>query len=470
MLFSSITFLFIFLPITLLMYYIVPDKFRNYILLITSLFFYAWGEPIYIVLMILSILFNYACGRDIGNHADDPIMAKRGIISAVVVNLVILGFFKYYGFLIGSINSILPFDIPYRELSLPIGISFYTFQAMSYVIDVYRKNVQPQKNLISFAVYVSMFPQLIAGPIVRYADIEKQLRNRSIGINKFGDGIFFFIRGLAKKVILANTVGAIYTTISGLDFGTYSVLTAWIGCASYTFQIYFDFGGYSDMAIGLGKMFGFEFLKNFDYPYTALSITDFWRRWHISLSTWFREYVYIPLGGNRKGKRRTMINIMIVWGLTGLWHGAAWNFLAWGLYYGIFLLLEKFVYGRFIEKLPKVLRHIYTLVLVMVGWVFFSSASLADAVRYIGIMFGVGAKGFVDSQALYYFGTNWLLFIVCAIASTSFGMYLLNRVLYNSKNGVGRREIACIIYVFMFLLSLTFLITATYNPFLYFRF
>ncbi|MDD3362449.1 MAG: MBOAT family protein [Hespellia sp.] len=470
MLFSSITFLFIFLPITLVLYYIVPDKFRNYILLITSLFFYAWGEPVYIVLMILSILFNYACGLDIGNHADDPVMAKRGIISAVVVNLAILGFFKYYGFLIGSINAILPFDIPYRELSLPIGISFYTFQAMSYVIDVYRKKVQPQKSLISFAVYVSMFPQLIAGPIVRYADIEKQLRNRSIGINKFGDGIFFFIRGLAKKVILANTVGAIYTTISGLDFGTYSVLTAWIGCAAYTFQIYFDFGGYSDMAIGLGKMFGFEFLKNFDYPYTALSITDFWRRWHISLSTWFREYVYIPLGGNRKGKRRTMINIMIVWGLTGLWHGAAWNFLAWGLYYGIFLLLEKFVYGRYIEKLPKVLRHIYTLVLVMVGWVFFSSASLADAVRYIGIMFGIGAKGLIDSQALYYFGTNWLLFIVCAIASTSFGMYLLNRVLYNSKNGVGRREIACIVYVLMFLLSLTFLITATYNPFLYFRF
>lgn len=470
MLFSSISFLFAFLPITLLLYYVVPDKCRNVVLLICSLIFYAWGEPVYIVLMILSILFNYICGLEIGMYQNDSIRAKSAIVFSVVGNLAILGFFKYYGFVIGSINAILPFDIPYRELSLPIGISFYTFQAMSYVIDVYRKRVRAQKNILNFALYVSMFPQLIAGPIVRYADIEEQLRSRVISIQKFGDGILFFIRGLAKKVILANTVGAIYTTIAAQDFGTYSVLTAWIGCISYAFQIYFDFGGYSDMAIGLGKMFGFDFLKNFDYPYTAISITDFWRRWHISLSTWFKEYVYIPLGGNRKGKNRTMINLMIVWGLTGLWHGAAWNFLAWGLYYGVLLLLEKFVYGGLIERLPKALQHMYALVLVLIGWVFFSSPSLSYAVRYIGTMFGIGAKGLVDSQAFYYLGTNWLLFLICVIASTSFGYYLLNRAFYNYRNGVVRKEVACVVYILMFLLSLTFLITATYNPFLYFRF
>ena len=470
MLFSSITFLFLFLPITLLIYYLAPEKLRNVVLLICSLFFYAWGEPIYIGLMILSILFNYACGLDIGNSLDDPIKAKRGIVFSVVVNLLILGFFKYYGFVVENLNAILPFAIPYRVLSLPIGISFYTFQAMSYVIDVYRKRVKPQKNLIHFAVYVSMFPQLIAGPIVRYADVEQQLRHRSINANKFGDGIFFFIRGLAKKVILANTVGEIFTAISGLEFGTFSMLTAWIGCAAYTFQIYFDFGGYSDMAIGLGKMFGFEFLKNFDYPYTAQSITDFWRRWHISLSTWFREYVYIPLGGNRAGQTRTMINLMIVWGLTGLWHGAAWNFVAWGIYYGILLVLEKFVYGHAIEKLPKILRHIYTLVLVMIGWVFFSSPSLSHAFRYIGAMFGMGVRGIADSQALYYMCSNWLLLLVCIIASSSLGYNLMNRISYNKKNGAGRKLVSCTMYMLIFLLSLTFLITATYNPFLYFRF
>lgn len=470
MLFSSVSFLFTFLPITLLLYYIVPAKFRNFVLLICSLIFYAWGEPVYVFLMILSIMFNYACGLDIGQHRKDPIASKRGIIFAVVVNLLILGFFKYYGFLIGSFNQISPIDIPYRELSLPIGISFYTFQAMSYVIDVYRERVKPQKNLLDFATYVTMFPQLIAGPIVRYADIEEQLHNRTINVNKFGDGIFYFIRGLAKKVILANTAGSVFSTITAMDFGTYSVLTAWIGCAAYMFQIYFDFGGYSDMAIGLGKMFGFEFLKNFDYPYTAKSITDFWRRWHISLSTWFREYVYIPLGGNRKGQSRTMLNLMIVWGLTGLWHGAAWNFLFWGLYYGVLLLLEKFVYGRFIEKLPALFQHIYALVLIMIGWVFFFSNTLSDAFRYIGMMFGVGVQGVVDSQAFYFLGTNWLLFLVCIIASTSFGYYLLDRILYNYRNGVGRREVACVVYILMFLVSIVYLVTESYNPFLYFRF
>ncbi|SHK22232.1 MBOAT family O-acyltransferase [Hespellia stercorisuis] len=470
MLFSSVSFLFMFLPITLLLYFLVPARFKNLVLLICSLFFYAWGEPVYVVLMILSIVFNYACGLDIGYNADDPVHAKRGIIFAVVVNLLILGFFKYYGFLIGSINAVFPVNIPYRELELPIGISFYTFQAMSYVIDVYRKRVRPQRDLMLFAVYVSMFPQLIAGPIVRYADIEAQLKQRNISPNRFGDGIMYFIRGLAKKVLIANTVGGIFDQISGMGFGSFSMLTAWVGCVSYAFQIYFDFSGYSDMAIGLGKMFGFDFLKNFEYPYTAKSITDFWRRWHISLSTWFREYVYIPLGGNRKGTKRTVINLLIVWALTGLWHGANWTFLFWGLYYGGILVLEKFVIGERINRLPGALQHAYTLILVLIGWVFFFSPDLGYAFRYLGVMFGIGAKGLADQQALFFVLTNWLLYLVSITASTSFGYYVLDRGVYNYRNGQGRRGVACIIYLAMFIVSIAFLVTENFNPFLYFRF
>ena len=329
MLFSSITFLFIFLPVTLVLYFVVPHKFRNIIMLIASLIFYAWGEPVYIILMLLSIFLNYVCGLDICQKEDDPQKAHRSLIFAIVANLLLLGFFKYYGFLLDSLNAVLPVDIPYRELPLPIGISFYTFQALSYIMDVYRKEVRPQKNILYFAMYICMFPQLIAGPIVRYIDIEEQLKNRTVTMRKFGQGAEYFIIGLAKKVILANSVGQVFDQIAGLQLGSFSVLTAWIGCISYAFQIYFDFSGYSDMAVGLGKMFGFEFRRNFDYPYTSSSITEFWRRWHISLSTWFREYVYIPLGGNRCTQSRHIMNLLVVWMLTGLWHGAAWNFLLW---------------------------------------------------------------------------------------------------------------------------------------------
>ena len=296
MLFSSVTFLFLFLPVVLAVYYIVPDKGKNPVLLAASILFYAWGEPVYVVLMILSIILNYFCGRDIDQKADDPAKAKRSMIFAVAVNVLILGFFKYYGFLLDTLNSVLPSDIPYRELPLPIGISFYTFQSLSYIVDIYRKNVKPQNNILYFALYISMFPQLIAGPIVRYIDIEEQLVKRRISAVRLGQGAMFFIRGLAKKVILANMTGEIFEQISAVSASRLSVLAAWLGCISYAFQIYFDFSGYSDMAVGLGKMFGFEFRKNFDYPYISQSISEFWRRWHISLSTWFREYVYIPLG------------------------------------------------------------------------------------------------------------------------------------------------------------------------------
>ena len=361
MLFSSIVFLFTFLPVILILYYLVPRRLKNALLLLCSLVFYAWGEPAYIFLMIFSIIFNYISGLDIARNLKNRRAARGSLIFNLIVNLGILGFFKYEGFLLDSLNRVLPVDIPYRELALPIGISFYTFQILSYIIDVYRQNVKAQKNFMDFALYVTMFPQLIAGPIVRYSDIEKQLHSRQESFRKFGDGAMFFIRGLAKKVLLANTIGMVFTEVTSLDPGKMSVLSAWLGCAAYTFQIYFDFSGYSDMAIGLGKMFGFEFLKNFDYPYISRSITEFWRRWHISLSTWFKEYLYIPLGGNRVSTAKHIRNLLVVWFLTGLWHGAAWNFVAWGLYYGILLIMEKYFLGRFLEKLPGLLRHIYSL-------------------------------------------------------------------------------------------------------------
>ena len=425
MLFSSITFLFIFLPLTLLLYYLVPFRMKNYVMLAASLIFYAWGEPVYIILMILSIILNYFCGQDIYEKRDNARAMKMSLIFGVVMNLLILGFFKYYGLLMDTINAILPIDIPYRVLALPIGISFYTFQAMSYLIDVYRKEVKPQENVLYFALYISMFPQLIAGPIVRYIDIEEQLKERSINSTKFGEGAMYFIRGLAKKVVLANTFGSVYEQVAAMQMGSFSTLTAWVGAIAYAFQIYFDFGGYSDMAIGLGKMFGFEFLPNFNYPYIAKSITDFWRRWHISLSTWFREYVYIPLGGNRCTPSRHILNLLIVWMLTGLWHGAQWNFMFWGLYYGVIFILEKYLWGSKIEKLPAAVQHIYAFVLVLFGWVFFFSPTLGYAGQYLKVMFGIGAKGIFDKQGFFMIFTNWLLIVIAILASAPRGYKLL---------------------------------------------
>jgi len=439
-------------------------------MLIASLIFYAWGEPVYIILMLLSILLNYVCGLDIYHKEGDPQKARRSLIFAVVCNLLLLGFFKYYGFVLDSLNAVLPVDIPYRELPLPIGISFYTFQALSYIIDVYRKEVRPQKNILYFAMYISMFPQLIAGPIVRYIDIEEQLKNRTVTMRKFGQGAEYFIIGLAKKVILANSVGQVFDQISGLQMGSFSVLTAWVGCVSFAFQIYFDFSGYSDMAVGLGKMFGFEFRRNFDYPYTSSSITEFWRRWHISLSTWFREYVYIPLGGNRCTQSRQIMNLLVVWMLTGLWHGSAWNFLFWGLYYGLLLVLEKFVWGKALERLPDVVRHIYSIVLVMIGWVFFFSPSLGYAVRYLSAMFGAGASAFIDKQALYFILTHWLLYAVAVLGSSAAGYSLIRRFVGVFDDNRAKKTAAGIVYIGMFLISIAYLVTESFNPFLYFRF
>ena len=470
MLFSSITFLFIFLPLTLLLYYLVPFRMKNYVMLAASLIFYAWGEPVYIILMILSIILNYFCGQDIYEKRDNARDMKMSLIFGVVMNLLILGFFKYYGLLMDTINAILPIDIPYRVLALPIGISFYTFQAMSYLIDVYRKEVKPQENVLYFALYISMFPQLIAGPIVRYIDIEEQLKERSINSTKFGEGAMYFIRGLAKKVVLANTFGSVYEQVAAMQMGSFSTLTAWVGAIAYAFQIYFDFGGYSDMAIGLGKMFGFEFLPNFNYPYIAKSITDFWRRWHISLSTWFREYVYIPLGGNRCTPSRHILNLLIVWMLTGLWHGAQWNFMFWGLYYGVIFILEKYLWGSKIEKLPAAVQHIYAFVLVLFGWVFFFSPTLGYACQYLKVMFGIGAKGIFDKQGFFMIFTNWLLIVIAILASAPRGYKLLKKITGCWQSEEVRTIVTCAVYIAMFLLCIAFLVTETYNPFLYFRF
>ena len=449
MLFSSITFLFLFLPVTVLIYYLVPQKTRNLVLLIASLFFYAWGEPVYVVLMILSILLNFFCGKDIGEKRADPVRAKRSLIFAVVMNVLILGFFKYYGLLMETLNVLFPYEIPYRELALPIGISFYTFQELSYLIDIYRGNAKPQQRLLPFALYISMFPQLIAGPIVRYVDIEAQLLNRVMSMRKFGQGVMYFIVGFAKKVVLADSIGALYEQITALPIGSFSVLTAWVGCLAFAFQIYFDFSGYS---------------------YIAKNIGEFWRRWHISLGTWFREYVYIPLGGNKCPASRHLLNLLIVWALTGLWHGAQWNFLVWGLYYGVILILERYVWGRALGRLPAFVQHIYTFVLVLIGWVFFFSPSLGAAMDYLGVMFGAGASAWIDRQGFYFLLTHWLLFLLCVIGSSLRGMNIL-RLLTGSYESRRIRQIAaCVVYIGMFLVSLAFLVTESFHPFLYFRF
>ncbi|MBU3839525.1 MAG: MBOAT family protein [Candidatus Ruminococcus intestinipullorum] len=470
MLFSSIHFLFVFLPITMLVYYLVPYKLKNFVMLIASLLFYAWGEPVYVILMILSILFNYVMGKDISERQDNLDKKKQSLIFAVVVNLLILGFFKYYGFLMDTINAIFPFKITYRQLPLPVGISFYTFQALSYVVDVYKGEVKSQKNLLQFALYIAMFPQLIAGPIVRYIDIEAQLAKRQIHITKIGQGAMYFIRGFAKKILIADTLGSVFVEILDMKLGTYSILTAWLGCISYAFQIYFDFSGYSDMAIGLGKMFGFEFKQNFHYPYISLSVSEFWRRWHISLSTWFREYVYIPLGGNRDGNGKTVRNLLIVWMLTGLWHGAAWNFLIWGFYYGVILVLEKFIWGRAMERWMPIVRRIYTLAVILFGWVLFFSPSLGYAVRYMGSMLGIGAEGLIDKQTMFYVTSNWLWYVVAFLGASPIGYTLIKQVQKVPTSRLGRQILSVGLYMGIFFIALAFLVTESFQPFLYFRF
>lgn len=436
-------------------------------LLCASLVFYGWGEPVYIVIMIFSTVFDYMNGLFISKYRKNKPICSAIFLNSVVINLGILFFFKYYGFVIDNINSILGLHINFHSLPLPVGISFYTFQTLSYVIDVYLGNVKAQKNIISFGAYVTMFPQLVAGPIVRYSDVNKELDNRKETFDNFGYGVERFITGLGKKVLLANNIGLLWTSIKASNINEMSVVTAWIGILAFTFQIYFDFSGYSDMAIGLGKMFGFNFIENFNYPYISKSVTEFWRRWHISLGSWFREYVYIPLGGNRNGFIKQCRNLLVVWFLTGLWHGASWNFIFWGLYFGFFILIEKLFLLKYLNK-SKVFAHIYTMILVTVGWVFFDLDTLTNAFTYIKTMFGFNEAKFIDSASLYYLRNNIILFIILGIVSTP----IISKITEKLKEDMNGKVMNMLVLtnIFIMLISIAFLVNESYNPFLYFRF
>ncbi|MCI5816939.1 MBOAT family O-acyltransferase [Ruminococcus sp.] len=463
MVFSSIVFLFYFLPIFLIVYFFTPKKLKNSVLFLSGLIFYSWGEPVNVIYMLLCILVNYGAGR-LMERADHNEKRRRLImILSVVFSLGLLGVFKYSGFFAGI------FGLDFKGPALPIGISFYTFQSMSYCIDLYRRQIHVQKSIVDFGAYVTMFPQLIAGPIVRYADVERELNQRSVNLPAIGEGVGTFICGLAKKVILANSIGMLWTEIKAHDLGQLSACTAWIGILAYTFQIYFDFSGYSDMAIGLGKMLGFHFPKNFDHPYQATSITDFWRRWHITLSTWFREYVYIPLGGNRVSKWKWVRNLMIVWSLTGFWHGASWNFIFWGLYFGILLTIEKLWLGKYIKKLPKVLAWLYTFFCVVISWVMFDLSTVSQITTFIGSMFG-GSGVLVDDYARYQFRTYGLIFLLCILCATSFGKWLLDRVRRSRRMDQVCCVVTPVLQMGLFALCIAYLVNETYNPFLYFRF
>ena len=463
MIFSSIPFLFFFFPLFILLYFTLPFKYKNYILLLFSLIFYAWGEPIYILLMIFSSIVDFINGKNIEKHKDDNKKKKIYLIISIIINISLLGFFKYADFFIKVINNILNLDIPLLNLGLPIGISFFTFQTMSYSIDVYRGDVKAEKDFLTFMTYVCMFPQLIAGPIVRYETVSSELHKRDINFKKFADGFTRFLRGLFKKVLIANNIGLLFTLITSSEVNDISIMTGVLAIVSYAFQIYFDFSGYSDMAIGMGNMCGFTFLENFNYPYISKSITEFWRRWHISLSSWFKDYVYIPLGGSRVNILKNIRNILIVWILTGFWHGASWNFIFWGLYYGILLLLEKFVLKKYIDKLPDFVKHIYTIVLVFIGWMIFA---FDDSKYLFGFIKALTSNKFIDSAFLYYFKNYFLILVI----ATLFSLPVYPKVKEKMNNTIFTSLLSISIYVILFIITLSYLVSDTYNPFLYFRF
>ena len=463
MIFSSIPFLFFFFPLFILLYFTLPFKYKNYILLLFSLIFYAWGEPIYILLMIFSSIVDFINGKNIEKYKDDNKKKKIYLIISIIINISLLGFFKYADFFIKVINNILYLDIPLLNLGLPIGISFFTFQTMSYSIDVYRGDVKAEKDFLTFMTYVCMFPQLIAGPIVRYETVSNELHKRDINFKKFADGFTRFLRGLFKKVLIANNIGLLFTLITSSEVNELSIMTGVLAIVSYAFQIYFDFSGYSDMAIGMGNMCGFTFLENFNYPYISKSITEFWRRWHISLSSWFKDYVYIPLGGSRVNILKNIRNILIVWILTGFWHGASWNFIFWGLYYGILLLLEKFVLKKYIDKLPDFVKHIYTIVLVFIGWMIFA---FDDSKYLFGFIKALTSNKFIDSAFLYYFKNYFLILVI----ATLFSLPVYPKVKEKMNNSIFTSLLSISIYVILFIITLSYLVSDTYNPFLYFRF
>ena len=470
MVFSSVVFLFRFLPMFFILYYLVPGRMKNCLLFFGSLFFYAWGEPVYVLLMLFSTVADYTHGLLLGRLRGKG-RARYVLLSSVLINLSVLCFFKYADFLIQTVNALWGSSLPLLKLPLPIGISFYTFQTMSYTIDVYRGEAKVQKNLLDFGVYVVMFPQLIAGPIVKYRDVETLIHARKITVTAVSSGMRRFCMGLGKKVLLANQMGELWVLVSALNPREMSVLTAWAGITAFAFQIYFEFSGYSDMAIGLGEMLGFCFPENFRHPYVSASVTEFWRRWHISLGSWFREYVYIPLGGNRRGLPRQLMNIFVVWLLTGIWHGAGWNFLFWGLWFALALVLEKLFLGRLLSWLPRGIGILYTIVVVWTGWVLFALESPAGIMRYLGFLWGKMVP-LADSQAFYLCRQYGALFLIAAAAATPVAGMVAGRL---KRAGTGPCIAVCrfgekIIPAALLLLSIAGIVDASYNPFLYFRF
>ncbi|MCR5775575.1 MAG: MBOAT family protein [Lachnospiraceae bacterium] len=459
MVFSSTTFLFIFLPLLLVVYFVAGTKYRNAILLLASLFFYAWGEPKYILLLIISILFNYVSGLLM-----DKIVSHKKLILIItlVYDLGMLFVFKYLNFTVEILRNTIGLNMEIQSLALPIGISFYTFQIMSYIIDVYKKNIPVQKNISKLALYIAFFPQLIAGPIVRYSDIEKQLSYRTTSVENIRKGMIMFAIGFSKKILIADQLAPLADNCFSMNYP--SVFAYWTGAIAYTLQIYFDFSGYSNMAIGLGKIFGFDFPENFNFPYISQSIQEFWRRWHISLGSWFRDYLYIPLGGSRKGQKRTYFNYLMVFFLTGLWHGASFNFIVWGLYYAVFIILEKSVLRRLFEKLPKIIRHIYTLIIVTIGWVFFRADNLTHAINYIKGMFTVSGKDIINF--IFVIDLRYIFLLVIGIAvsiphkrlSSFFNVNAFRRFIYD----IG--------IILLFILAIGCMYGSGYSPFLYFRF
>ena len=469
MTFSNLFFPFVFLPVCLLLYLIMPKRLKNLLLVLCSLVFFSWGTPEYLLLMLASLLFNYFTGLQLGAQKETGKngLAKFTLVTAVIVNLLLLGFFKYYGLLLESITGLFGTPMKAQQLPVPIGLSFFTFSVLSYLFDVNRGKVPAAKNIINFSLFVTFFPKLVSGPIVQYSAMAGQLAEHPITREKFGSGARLFLIGLAKKVLIANTLGLSFYAISALQPSELSAATAWLGAILYSLMLYFDFGGYSEMAIGLAGMFGFEISKNFDYPYISSSISEFWRRWHISLGAWFRDYIYIPLGGSREGESKTIRNLLIVWLLTGIWHGANWTFLVWGVYYGLLLVMEKFVMRDVVEKMPKILRHLFTVLLVIIGWVFFFSDSIGNAISYLGSMFGFGS-GIFDSTALYYLGSSWLILIVAVVAALPFVTRFFSK-LYNRKGNLAV-ILSVVFFGLLLLLCVASMMNDTYSTFLYFQF
>ena len=467
MVFSSLVFIFLFFIGVMLIYYAAPKKLKNLVIFLSGVVFYAWGEPLYILVMLGSTLIDYFAGLLIWKFDKNIVVKRICLVVSLLMNLGLLGIFKYGGFVIDNVNNIFATTFDNPNLPLPIGISFFTFQSMSYTIDMYLGKIKVQKNPITFGAFVNLFPQLVAGPIVRYDDIAAELDDRKIDLDCIYSGIIRFITGMGKKVLIANSVGMLWDTVIASDLGNASVLTVWLGIIAYTLQIYFDFSGYSDMAIGIGRMMGFHFPENFNYPYLSKSISEFWRRWHMTLGAWFRSYVYIPLGGNRKGKGRTLFNLAVVWAATGIWHGANWTFIVWGTLYGVVIILEKLFLGRVLEKLPSFVSWVYTMLLVMLGWVLFASPDISTAGAYIATMFG-GSGILFDNTAIYLLINYGFILVFGIFAASDLWKRIVEKL--SEKLPTFTNYITPFAKVAVFLICIAYLADATYNPFLYFNF